>query len=181
VFVKDEPVIILEKVDGSNAKYVYSNGEMFVGSRTLWKKENATNLWWKAYNNTPSIEKFCKENPDYILCGEAIGNNGKMPYGKAKGNIRFLAFDIMYNGYWLNWQDFKAIIDKYNIPCVPIIDECYPFNMDNLKVLAEGPSLVPGADHIREGIVIHPPIERSHPSIGRVQLKLVSSTYLEKK
>jgi len=37
------------------------------------------------------------------------------------------------------------------------------------------------AKNIREGCVVKPLIERTHPEIGRVQLKLVSNTYLEGK
>lgn len=54
-----------------------------------------------------------------------------------------------------------------------------PFNADVLA-LAEGDSLIPTAKHYREGVVIRPIEERTDVSIGRVCLKLVSATYLEK-
>jgi hypothetical protein len=37
-----------------------------------------------------------------------------------------------------------------------------------------------GAKNIREGIVVKPERERTDPTIGRVQLKIISNTYLEK-
>jgi len=58
--------------------------------------------------------------------------------------------------------------------------------MEDAKRLAEGPSLVkgneaPGLRPFREGIVIRPAFEeRSIRGLGRVQLKLVSNTFLEK-
>jgi hypothetical protein len=37
-----------------------------------------------------------------------------------------------------------------------------------------------GADHLREGIVVKPKVERTHPEIGRVILKLHGSDFLGK-
>jgi hypothetical protein len=55
-----------------------------------------------------------------------------------------------------------------------------PFDFDKLQALADGPSLVKGANHMREGIVIKPLKERQHWKLGRVMLKMVSNAYLEK-
>jgi hypothetical protein len=52
--------------------------------------------------------------------------------------------------------------------------------MDRVKELAEGQSAWPGADHMREGCVVSPIVERNDHSIGRVILKAVSNAYLEK-
>lgn len=65
------------------------------------------------------------------------------------------------------------------IEVVPILYSG-PFDLDKIKALAEGPSTVSGAQNIREGIVIEPLPERRVPGLGRVQLKLVSNTFLEK-
>jgi hypothetical protein len=66
--------------------------------------------------------------------------------------------------------------------CIAIVPVLYrgPFDFEVIKALAEGRSSVPGADNIREGIVINPVTERRVPGLGRVQLKLVSNTFLEK-
>ncbi len=55
-----------------------------------------------------------------------------------------------------------------------------PYDEAKAPLLAEGSSTVPGAKHVREGCVIRPVIERTDPEIGRVQLKIVSSGYLER-
>jgi hypothetical protein len=46
--------------------------------------------------------------------------------------------------------------------------------------LVEGPSAVPGAKHIREGIVISSATERRLRGFGRAQLKLKSMEFLDK-
>ncbi len=53
------------------------------------------------------------------------------------------------------------------------------FNLKALQEMAEGSSLVEGANHIREGVVVRPQSERLTNEIGRLQLKLISNAYLE--
>lgn len=59
-----------------------------------------------------------------------------------------------------------------------------PFDARMIPHLADGPSLVPGADHPSEGIVIRPLREQFHPDLvaclsGRLQVKAVSDAWLE--
>jgi hypothetical protein len=49
-----------------------------------------------------------------------------------------------------------------------------------INALVDGPTTVQGANHIREGVVIKTAIERDAHRVGRAQLKLVSSAFLEK-
>ncbi len=42
VFIEGEPLVITEKVHGCNSRYVFTNGRMWCGSRSSWKKEFAT-------------------------------------------------------------------------------------------------------------------------------------------
>jgi hypothetical protein len=54
-----------------------------------------------------------------------------------------------------------------------------PFDLEAILRHAEGNSLIPGANHIREGVVIRPLKERTHLEIDRVNLKVVGNGYLE--
>jgi hypothetical protein len=54
------------------------------------------------------------------------------------------------------------------------------FDAERVFALAEGPSLIPGANHLREGIVVKPMRERTDLEVGRVCLKVVSNAFLEK-
>jgi hypothetical protein len=49
-----------------------------------------------------------------------------------------------------------------------------------MVALSQGQSMIEGADHIREGIVVAPVIRRYDPSVGDVKLKFVNPKYLEK-
>ena len=58
-----------------------------------------------------------------------------------------------------------------------------PFDIEKLKALAEGQSLVSGANHIREGVVIKlhtEQPERTIRGLGRLQLKVVGMGYYAK-
>jgi hypothetical protein len=54
------------------------------------------------------------------------------------------------------------------------------FDWDVINKLIDGQTTVPGAKGIREGIVIRPVKERHVRGLGRLILKCVSNSYLEK-
>ena len=62
------------------------------------------------------------------------------------------------------------------VPVVTMI----PYSLDEVKKHVDGPSLVPGARCIREGVVIRPFKERNDPRVGRVILKYVGDNYIKK-
>ena len=53
-----------------------------------------------------------------------------------------------------------------------------PFDLETIRKLSDGPTLIGGANHIREGVVVKPRIERTDPKVGRVILKYVGDAYL---
>lgn len=169
-----EPVCITEKIHGANAKYLYHEG-MYCGSRTNWKKESDTNIWWRALRNHPQIKAFCIENQDCVLYGEVYGKVQNMRYGK--DDAYFMAFDIMHEGRWISVNEFLKMCNEFGIPTVPILGLDIPFDCGTMEEMADGPSTVPGANHCREGCVVKPMIERYDDKLGRVILKLVGNDY----
>lgn len=183
VFTEGEPVFVTEKIDGSNARYVFTEGRIWCGSRNQWKAESESSVWWRALANTPSLRTFCEQHPDLVVYGEVYGNNSKMPYTRNAKQIRFAAFDILdrKSGRWLDAQEAYDLATAAGVPWVPVLNKETPFSFDKMVFLAEGPSLVEGAPHIREGVVVKPIKERWHAAVGRVCLKVVSTEYLETK
>jgi len=101
-----------------------------------------------------------------------------LKYGAGPGEVFFRAFDVLRNREYRQMCDIVGCdlnLDQW----VPIVYEG-PFDFEKLVELSDGPSLIPGANHIREGIVVRPIPERMHPHEGRVHLKLVGNSYLEK-
>lgn len=161
---------------------------LHVGSRNLWKRwdpkwrvlGDVTDVWWQAILQDPQALAFLQQNPGFTLYGEVYGKVQELKYG-LPNNVAFAAFDIMEpNRRFLPCDQFFDVCQFHGVTTVPLI-AMMEFDFDKLVALAEGNSLIPTAppDHIREGIVIKPKHERTHPAIGRVALKLVSLRYLE--
>ena len=180
VFEQDEPVMITEKIHGANSRFVYLDGRMWCGSRGEWKRQEENNLWWKALANTPTLGEFCRNNPGLVVYGEVYGDVQSLRYGCKKGEVCFAAFDILQpNGQYMMAEFGRELLIEAGVPVVPLV-VIRGFDFNAICELAEGPSLLPGACHIREGVVVKPLKERWHQAVGRVQLKVVSAGYLEK-
>lgn len=189
LFKKGETVVVTEKVHGANARFACVDGEMYCGSRTGWKKEDPKSLWWQALKNHPEVEAFCRAHPEITVYGEVYGQVQDLKY---QGGINIAVFDLLRGNEWVSceesarlagfWdasKDFPDQTPEFKLPWVPIVyigeyDEAY------VRSLADGDSFIKGAKNIREGVVVKPWIERTDPSIGRVQLKIVSDAYLER-
>ncbi len=196
-FEAGEPVYVSEKIDGQNGRFVATeNGNettkehpqpgewkwstpvtLHAGSRTEWKKKEGGSNWWRVQEGNPWIERWCYDNQDCVLYGEVYGWVQTLKYGAKPGQLFFRAFDVMEGvEYWDAEKFLAEIPEERRVPSLGIM----PFDFGRLQALADGPSLVRGANHAREGIVIKPVKERKHWSLGRVMLKVVSNEYLEK-
>jgi len=197
-FEPGEPVYVTEKLHGQNGRFVGLLGEsvlspgmlgipegiltttpliLHAGSRTEWKKKEGGSNWWRVIEQNPWIEKQCYENIGKVLYGEVFGWVQNLKYGAKQGQLFFRAFDILNGTEYVDAEAFQAALpEKYRVPCLGIV----PFDFEKLQKFADGPSLILGANHMREGIVIKPLKERQHPKLGRVMVKMVSNAYLEK-
>ena len=90
-------------------------------------------------------------------------------------------FDILSpDGKWVDFYGDPALqidgpIQEHMVPNLYL----GPYSQ-SVHSFADGMSVVGNASHIREGIVIRPVVEREVRNLGRVQLKVVSNTFLEK-
>jgi len=167
-------------VHNSNSRFLFHNDQFYVGSRRQWSTEGENN-WWRAAAKYPGIEEFCRLHPDWILYGEIYGNVQTLRYGKTQEDpICFAAFDIFNGNEFLSVRGKTSYLYGLGIPMVPLI-KYSTYNFDEVQELVSGQSLIQGADHIREGIVVTPMEEMYDRRLGRVVLKFVSNEYLEGK
>lgn len=161
-----ELVQITEKIHGSNARYMFVDGDFYAGSRNQWKKVG-DNVWWNA--KTQEVVDWCRAHPGQTLYGEVTPTQKGFNYGSDEA--QFFAFDA-YDPKtgWFYPRDFEG-------QHVPIVHtgEWH----EGLLALADGETMTIGR-HMREGIVIRPIVERRVPGLGRVHLKVVSNRFLEK-
>jgi RNA ligase (TIGR02306 family) len=178
VLIGGEEVEITEKIHGANARFVHDGERLHVGSHTNWKAPNAENLWWKVaakYGLGVKLDRYV----GHVFYGEVYGQVQDLKYGTKPGELRLAIFDIMLEGRWLGADAVHAICECCGLDYVPVLYRG-PWS-DVLYRLADGPSTVDGADHIREGCVVKPVVPRTSYDLGRVILKLVSVDYLGRK
>ncbi len=183
IFENGEEVVVTEKYHGANSRWTYAqdkDGEwkQFVGSRTNWMADDAKNIWWMAFRQNPQIAEWCKANPNMILYGEVFGQVQGLKYGAKQNEIFFVAFGILDKDKWLDFDVAFESVKKHNVKWANVLYRG-PINPE-VEKFADGDSTWPNANHYREGCVIIPIKERVCESIGRVCLKIVSNTYLEK-
>lgn len=172
-----EPVIVTEKIHGANARYLFSRGIFYIGSRSNWLKPDVLHPWKRAADTDPRIQAWCEAHPGVVLYGEIYGAVQSLKYGVRQGEVRFAAFAALCAG---EWQDIGGLIADETLPAVPVVYRG-PYDIEAIAALAEDDSTVPGAGvgHMREGVVIVPERERRDAEIGRVALKLISNRYWE--
>ncbi len=175
IFQSGETVIVTEKIHGANARYLFSDGIFYIGSRSNWLKPDVDHPWKLAADNDQRIRAWCEANQGAVLYGEIYGPVQSLKYGSPH-QVRFAAFAWSCGGEWL---DVMTLLEDEALPTAPLL-YVGPFAEDIFD-LAEMDSTVPGAepDHIREGIVITPYVERRSDQIGRVALKYISNRYWE--
>ena len=167
--------ITVDYLLGQSTEMTRERAETIVAANA--KKGKKRSVVWEAFANTPAIRDFCEANPDYILFGEVYGQVQDLKY---QGGINFAGFDIMHNGRWLDWDESQRLRRVFDIPWVPILGEAVPFDFDTISAMAEGQSLVPGANNVREGVVVKSRVEREVPRVGRACFKFVGCGYLER-
>ena len=182
-FEPGELVVVTEKVHGSNARYVYLDGTMYAGSHRQWKHEKSGCVFRKVLEQQPWIEEWCRAHEGSTLYGEVVPTQKDFNYGCTGDQKKFLVFDIRRSdGTWEkpwgpNDRKYFGVID--DMVTVPVL-YAGQFDMEAIKKLVDGQSMVEGAKHIREGVIINAAEERHVRGLGRLQLKIVSNAYLEK-
>jgi len=119
--------------------------------------------------------------PNFIL-GETFGPGVQdLIYGK-EVDFRVFAASCGYRGsqQYQNWSFVEgALKARLGFETVPVLYRG-AFSVSVMREHTDGKTTL-GAEHLREGVVIVPVVERDHPLIGRVCLKSVSSDYLTRK
>jgi len=178
---EDEEVIITEKIHGTNARFLYWNGKFYVGSRNNWVDPEGNSVWAEVARRY-EVEKALKRVPrGSVLYGEIYGKGiQSMSYGLDTKEL--VVFDVYHFNDTKGWYWYPIAVEWLarlsDLPYVPILYRGR-FDLETCYNLSNGPSTVPGADHVREGIVVRPVISRYDYEIqGNLVLKLAGEDYL---
>ena len=168
-------MVVTEKIHATNFTVLVDADGTHIGSHNYFRKNNETNknlVYIRAYNEHPDLHKL---PPNTQVFGEIYGVQD-LKYNCTNGKIGVAIFAVKYWGQFLDYSDFLGFCENYDLPMVP---QLYvgPYYEDLADKWNNMDSIL-CPQHMMEGIIIQPVIERTHPEIGRVCLKRISDRYL---
>ena len=187
VFQDGEEVVVTEKIHGKNSRLGYILNDEGVwqrlaGGRTVQRKNTPGSAHWYPWS-LPQMNLLAgailadpKIARQIVMFGEIFGNQKKMKYG-LPGVLGYRMFDLFTDGSYWNYDSMHDLATQCGVETVPVLYRG-PYSLAKIVELSKGKSTIPGADHIREGVVVRPVVERLNPKVGRVILKYVSDDYL---
>jgi len=201
VFQDGEEVVFTEKIHGTctvvallptkhahpeafgvnNNILIFSKG---LGSKGLVFKNNEVNqnnLYVRSTRSVVDSLNLMRADTPLFVLGETYGKGVQdLDYDTA---LDFNVFAVVegYRGSqrFLDWDEVYAFAQLLCVDTVPVLYRG-PFSKEVMLEHTRGKTTL-GEKHVREGIVIVPAVERTHPSLGRVCLKSVSEDYLLRK
>ena len=179
VLIEGEEIVITEKLHGTNFTVLLNaDSTVHIGSHNYFWKNSETNkklVYIRAYHENEALQKI---PPDTQVFGEIYGVQD-LKYGFKNGKIGIALFAVRRGRDFLNYKDFIAFCEEFDLPTVPIL-YTGAYSWEILSQFNNKDSVL-SPDCMMEGVVIQPVIERTHPEIGRVVLKLISDRYLLRK
>ncbi|NJM21922.1 MAG: RNA ligase (ATP) [Richelia sp. RM2_1_2] len=179
IFTEGEEIVVTEKLHGTNfTVLVDADSTIHIGSHNYFWKNNEANkklVYIRAYQENEVLQKL---PPDTQVFGEIYGVQD-IKYGLKNGKIGIALFAVRCQGKFIDYKDFVAFCEQFNLPTVPLLyTGTYSWEIVS-QFNNQDSALSP--DSMMEGVVIQPAYERTHPEIGRVALKLISDKYLLRK
>ena len=99
-------------------------------------------------------------------------------YGLPAGHLDMVAFDLLKDGEYMNWDDAKNRFMEMGVPIVPELYRGF-WSDDLVDKYVSGISILSSKQPIREGFVVKPTIE-SVGHMGRKIVKYINPKYLLK-
>ena len=203
-FVEGEPVIVTEKIHGTN----FRAGYVKAVTDTWWKKikkffnklpeyefvfgshnvqlTNGNPIGGEvACNNVyeKAVEKYKLKEilmPGVVIYAEIYGDGIQSNYNYGCGHNEFgmVVFDVMLTGVYQDPLILEGYCEALQLPLPPVLYRG-PFDYEKIKAFTIGASVLCPTQKIREGVVIKPEKDTT-TYFGRKVLKLISDEYLLK-
>lgn len=190
----DLPVIIFEKVEGSNSGIVFTREDGFrYFQRRFEVRQDPTTEELHDWIRVPQ-DNGLTAIAEQLLTQDFAGSKqsiirSEMTGPGIQGNIYKLpklttfTFDIQIDGRYLDAEEFLAYVAKYNINVAPVLSVGKTLrewlNGRTIQQASNGQSLI--YPTLREGIVIKPMIETYDETLkGRLFIKMRDPIYLDK-
>lgn len=184
--LKNQPVYVSEKVEGSNFSVTFDGNKFFVNQRryTIEPLEGHEHTWWKVAREQGLMELAQKLAATYSA---SVTVYGEMTGPGIQGNIYKISthqvrvFDIKVGTGFLNAMDFLNITVSNNVliaPSIGIFKNIDEFLNGKTVIEASNGKSIINTNTLREGIVIKPLMEQTLDKFGRLILKQRDPIYL---
>ena len=124
-YLKDNLWEFTEKIDGTNIRIIWEDGELRFGGKT----DNAQ-MPMKLLEKLQIIftkEKMQSVFPEpegkIILYGEGFGASIQSGGKYIRDGVDFILFDVLIDRWWLNRESVEDIAKKFNLKIVKVIGE----------------------------------------------------------
>jgi RNA ligase (TIGR02306 family) len=183
--LKNQPIYVSEKVEGSNFSVTFTGEQFFVNQRrfTIEPIEGNEHTWWKVAREQGLMDLaktiYADVNVPVTIYGEMTGPG-------IQGNIykipqhQVYVFDIKIGDKFMDATKFLEVTSKHNVLTAPNLGI-----FDNIDVFLAGKTIIQASNGeskiyktLREGIVIKPLVEQDIHSFGRLILKQRDPIYL---
>ena len=168
-YLKDNDWVFTEKVDGTNIRVMWSQGQVSFGGKT--DKANTPpfllDKLTEIFQGVAFQELFNEQ--EVCLYGEGYGPKIQKGGGNYRSDVSFILFDIRIGQWWLKREDIEQIAHKMGIDVVPIIGHG---KLDDLVSKVSKGFLSFWGNFHAEGIVARPSVELKARSGERIITKL---------
>jgi RNA ligase (TIGR02306 family) len=119
-----------------------------------------------------------KLKPGEILFSELVGSKiqKNYTYGCKDGEHKLYAYDVMIDGRFLDFEEFRAWCEEREITPVPLLYKG-PYSKEKIEELTIAKN--PLGKEVQEGVVVKPVKEKT-TAVGRKILKSINPSYLLK-
>jgi len=177
-------VVITEKLHGTNCRIGVVEGAWMAGSKEVRRVEPVArdgNTYWFPLSLGPVrqlLEHHAAAAQQVILYGEVYSSKIQSLHYGAVNELGFRAFDLLIDGRYLDYADFKGNCNQWGVETVPEAG-MIPYDLEQIRLTSAGPTLMAMTNpHRREGIVVRPIRERQDSHFERAVFKYVSDAHL---
>ena len=183
VFKDGEEVTFTEKIHGTLLRISHLNGQFYISSKGMGAKglvfmEEGNTVYHRIFKEyQKALDTISDEllDEDFTIFAEVYGKGVQdLSYGSG---LDMRVFDMHSAGEFMSYEEIGGYLDGTDLEQVPLV-YWGKFSQEKVDEHTSGLSRMPGADNIREGIVIRPVPEREDKYLGRVILKSKSEQYL---
>ncbi len=176
-YLKDNVWEFTEKIDGTNIRIMWDNGELRFGGKTDNAQISISLL--EKLQKVFTKEKMLKHFLEGKIClyGEGFGAKIQKGGGKyIKDDCGFILFDVLIDGWWLNRDSVEDIAKKLGIKIVKLIGEG-TIN-DAIEMARNGFNSEFG-DFIAEGIVLRTKVQFFSRKGERIMTKIKHKDFIK--